>query len=793
MPCFPVFRSIAAACAVLVCASAGASYDGPYDRFVNRSAPDLKLERYQGGTLGVVLPGWERMYLYAAWRAIALGADGLKTAPNPQGGLSASVGGQTGWLNTDDGSASYGNWEKAMAAAQKRAPKAPKEGELLASGYLNCPLSSYSFAAKTLNALGKRADATPARLNAWIASQRQVFKFCGDDADNPQPRYGEPQKVPAMPAELPTGETLYWRQMQQYQLGAAAFYNKDYAGSAKRFAQIGAEAGHPLRHWGAYLSLRSDARAAFASREAETNPAQEQSPAPLPAKSQARAAATPAAAASGPQVQLAALRASAERILGDPALADLHEATRAIVRSAQARLTPSARFTELSKLLDDPHADPYLEDHLGDWRVLANVLMSDFASESNRAMAKQLRANTGFIDWVQTMQDCERAATEKQRCVPERAHALALWRASAEHKDANARVQARLWLTASAAMADTLPADLEKAALQVPEKAPEYLTLRYALARHYRIEHQPAKTREICDAVLKSKLLSGAASISSRNLFLQERFGASTSVADAAGYLMRSPSRESDPDTGETAPAPDTREAAADGLRWLNALSVAELSALAGDTRFPPGLRSSIAVAAWMRAELLAQDKAALAAAQLVQRGTGALAEPMQRYQRYKTAAERRHWMLLVALRLGLTPVVNNVSEMDGAARADDAVTADLWCKIPSGYGSNGEPETGVERVPPMPTTGQDAARQREIAALAALKTATGYVGDHVMARAVKVPGDADLPWLLHVVVESTRGGCLDADSKVLSKKAFSLLHKRFGRSEWAAQTPYFY
>jgi hypothetical protein len=39
----------------------------------------------------------------------------------------------------------------------------------------------------------------------------------------------------------------------------------------------------------------------------------------------------------------------------------------------------------------------------------------------------------------------------------------------------------------------------------------------------------------------------------------------------------------------------------------------------------------------------------------------------------------------------------------------------------------------------------------------------------------------------------STRGGCLDADAKTLSRTAWNLLHQRYADSEWAEKTPYFY
>ena len=64
-----------------------------------------------------------------------------------------------------------------------------------------------------------------------------------------------------------------------------------------------------------------------------------------------------------------------------------------------------------------------------------------------------------------------------------------------------------------------------------------------------------------------------------------------------------------------------------------------------------------------------------------------------------------------------------------------------------------------------MPDTGHADLRRGELARLCNMKTATGVLGDDVLAWAASYPQDPELPWLLHVVVMSTRGGCLDPDA----------------------------
>ncbi|WP_332853533.1 hypothetical protein [Duganella sp. S19_KUP01_CR8] len=789
-----LLRPLTIAAALLACANAGASGGGAWDSYVNRSGPDIALNRYQGGELGIVMPSYERMYMYTAWRSVLLGTDGLKAAPNQQGGLLRAIGSRNGgWVDAAEGKKVYGAWQAAVNGALKLAPVAPKDDDSMANGYLTCPLGSYTFATATLNDLARRSDATPARLNAWVTTQRQVFKFCGDDAEAQRNRFDGTKRVIPAPVELPATEALYWRQMQQYQLASAAFYGENYTLSGSLFAKIGATDKHPLRHWGEYLSLRSQARAAVFVPG--PNPEQAIWQERLDARREGPAAAAARLAAA--QKKLAGIQASADHILANPELSSLHEASRAIVRSMQVRLTPSLRFAELSKLLDDPRTNPYLDDHLGDWRVLANdLLLAPVAEQADGRTA--LRNSAGFIDWMQTVQQCQEYQA-KPGCAVERAHAVELWNRYA--KEGN-KAQARVWLLAAVLLSEKMTPELEKAALQAPASTPEYLTMRYALTRHYRLSKQADKARSIADGVLTGPALATNNSTSVRNQFLQERFAVASSPADAANYLLRASSRDLDPDTGELSKASEEAGAnstaarvdiAADGIRWLNSgLSTADLSALAANPKLPKALRVQIAVSTWMRADLLGQDEAALSAALQIEQNAPALTAVMQKYRKLAGTPEHHSWMLVNALKYGLSPMYS-YSSADIATRAPDETLADMWCKVPAKAGESYGENTEAEHSPPMPELGNAAARDQELTQLSRLKTATGYFGDFVMQRATAVPNDPELPWLLYVTVQSTRGGCLDADSKTLSKSAFTLLHKRYKNNEWARKTPYFY
>lgn len=773
-------HSIIAAVALLAGSHAFASSDAPWDNYVNRNGTDIATDRYQAGTLGVVLPTYERAYLYTAWRDVVLGQAGLKSAPNPEGGLSELLAlRRGGWTDSAAGRDVYVAWRDAVASALKREMSPPRDKDLVLESYLNCPGASYTFATTTLTALSRRPDATPARLADWVSAQRQVFKACGDDPEAQRQGYGQPKAVVAPPATPPAAEALHWRQMREYQLASAAFHSENYALSEALFAKIGATDKHPMQPWGAYLSLRSQARAAlFVPGPDETR---------WKAQQEARTEG-PAAAAlrqASQQRKMVAIQASIDRIVANPALKERHEDSRVIGRSMRARLTPEPHFAQLSKLLDDPRADPYVDDHLGDWAVLADGLLE--APQPGRADHRvALRGAFGFVDWIQSVQ-CGVSASAPN-CATERAHAAEQW---TRHLTKDNARQARVWLMAAAMLSTTLTPEMEKAILQVQPDAPEYATLRLALARHYRLSQQPDKARAVSEASLANR-----ESPSARNLFLQERFAIAATPSEASPYLMRTENGSFDADTGEQARAapPKPETVAADGQRWLNSgLAASDLYALGADSRLPQTLRARIGVAAWMRFDLLGQGDEALKAAQQVERNSKVLAPVMRKYRALPDAQERRHWMLLNATRYNLTPMAGAYVPGDITLQPADETTAGMWCKMPAKPGARYAEDVELEKAPAMPQTGDVAARDAELARLGEMKTATGFLGEHVLQRAVKAPNDPDLPWLLHVVVQSTRGGCLDDDAKLLSKRAFTLLHKRYGKSEWAAKTPYFY
>lgn len=708
-------------------ALASGDYGPTYWMFKAYRSPDIALDRFQAGELGVIQPGMRRVYLYTAWRGITLGPDvrGNPGTPNGLARADGSVFGQ-GWSYWEE-PAEGGALREAVAAALKRQADDPVVRQVLA-----CPTAAIVHAGHTLRTLAARADATRERIDAWARAQHQVGQACAQAEDRRYLFVGELRSEPQPPQPLAAAEPLVWQQMREYQRAAWHFHREQYADSTPLFERIGATDGHPMQGLGKYLALRSEVRRAVA-----------------------------VVATSGPaerEQQARALERRGQAIIADKTLEPMHEPTRGLLRSMRASLTPETQLAALNGYLDRPEADPYALDRLGDWSILMD-----------RARPAELRARHEFIDWIETLRDCDAQATANG-CTAAFEHAHERWQ----------QTHARAWLVAAMMLAESMSPALEKAALDIAPGHPAYLTVRYHLARLYRLAGNADATRTVTEAALRQPL-----SPATRNLFREERFAVATSVRDAAPYMLRT--------NVDYARAGGKHEDMlnTDVRNWFRRLSSADMVALAQVDTLPRELRARIAGAAWLRAALLDKKETGAQAASLLATLVPGLADAAQRYQRAGSPQERRHVALLAAMSFGVSAELEfwgrNVERMP-----QDEVTASAWCRFSPDYN-----EERAERfpwlLPAAPQLGDVVAAREELARLAPLKTATGVVGEHVMAWARSHPDDPDLPWLLHVVVRSTRGGCLDPDAPVLSRKAFALLHKRFPGNAWTRKTPYFY
>jgi hypothetical protein len=87
----------------------------------------------------------------------------------------------------------------------------------------------------------------------------------------------------------------------------------------------------------------------------------------------------------------------------------------------------------------------------------------------------------------------------------------------------------------------------------------------------------------------------------------------------------------------------------------------------------------------------------------------------------------------------------------------------------------------------------QKSTARKEISKLMQLESAPNYLGKQVIDWAKKNPADPRVPEALHLIVRSTRYGCGNDETSIVSKEAFQLLYKKYPKSEWTKKTPYWF
>ena len=203
---------------------------------------------------------------------------------------------------------------------------------------------------------------------------------------------------------------------------------------------------------------------------------------------------------------------------------------------------------------------------------------------------------------------------------------------------------------------------------------------------------------------------------------------------------------------------------------------------------------------------LLGRERDADVFAKLLQGVSATLDEELALYLRSpRGAAKHRAAMRVIERRSYIRPYVASDAfereDQTGTWRlpaADEFVTASWWCSLkPDGdKWTWGEP-SAFDSSYDTPMSFLSARERRDVAeeqsALRSLPNATDFYVKHVLAWAKARPNDPSLPRMLHVAVRSTRGGCISQDTGTLSYRAFRLLQTKYGASDWAKKTPYWY
>lgn len=761
--------------ALLVSSASQASGSGPEDVFVQRHRPDMPRPAYLQGELGLLLPSFGRVHLYAAWRALASADAGMPLKPVSLEAFELACcdagAAQETWGDTPYAPAKP--WLEARARVQTQPPRRivsalKSVGQQAWTQFLNCPPDAFRFATETLVTLQQRSDATPARLRSWVQAQDQVFEFCSHSQAEPPPwqREAAPLPVPLVPDALPDSEPLLWRQARNYQQAAAAFYAGDWARAQPAFGRIAADGRHPWQAWAALAELRTVLRQASLQGHLVPEPV------------------------TAAQALLQHLRQLERRIGAQASWAVQQRAAAELLNLAEARLRPRQRLIQLGVELGRLDEAPPTRA-LADWARLADAEFADKPTTVQR----EFRHAAPLLDWIDTLQRCDvrrfenvPPAEQGQSRVRAFEHARSQWQARPGalwllpmlscSEGRSLAAQTTLWRAAQRAVESSSPAH------------PATPTLQWQWVRLLREAGDTERAR----ALLTPLLSNPTPSLSTGNLLRQEALALARTLDEAAPWLGRRSAGWRDADTGASGGAPAAPlQLAADGARWLSGLSLEQWEALLNQSQLAATLRQPLAIALWWRAELLGQTDRARRVAQAALQRNPALMPVLSPYLSAADAPARREALWRAGLLYGLSARVHSrLGEATAAPKvAPQEAAASQWCRIDAADDPWGDTSL-IEQAPPalFPLAPEAATEQ---AALKAIGSATGAYSHWLLARIQRKPLPADLDWLLYVGVQSSRGGCVDADNGATSQAMFRQLHQRFPASPWAKKTPYWY
>ena len=726
--------------------------------------PDVPLEKYAAGRLGIVQPTFARSYLVVAYRYFA----GVPLTKDEQFAAQALWTSRIGDANVIDPNAEAGpapnpyieansrhareNWLEARK--QISALPAPNVDEFKDGPdylrYVNCSDDALQNALTTLNARVKTFGKENPGVLDWLRAQDTVFINCGTPAN------------PAIPDPAPASLPELLRFDREYQIAAAHMYADQYENAEKAFEKIAAEAKSPWHDIAPYLIARNKLRRASLD-------------VPRPEAAKYGLVTIPPFV---PELMQVAADYT-KNLLAEKPNRPFAASLQALLDRAEFRLRPAEQTRHLSNSLRKPAPDGRFYSWLCDYTWLLDKRPDSRPSEFYNpqdtnpkafADATPERQQDELTDWIISLQANNDSATE---------HALQMWHA---HRDSIP------WLVALLAKTNSstpYSAEALAAADKIPAASPAYLTAFYHRMRLRNATKQFGDVRKSIDSLLKTPENIPGVTISQ---LTDLRLDAAADLDDALHFVGRG-GCESSNDFG---PSTCTNGLGPHSAEVLDSFPLDLLVQASQNPALTDQIKNQILRNIWMRAVLLNRhDVAQKLDSQVLPAAGGTPPGIKPEYladllKQYETAAapEEKQFAAVFFLQ-------------HQYAFGYDMGTAQPWCASLSGpWHEEATYNAAAPFVPASPaflTPEQIKQAAAERATLDAADSQANYYVQVVLEFAQKHPDDPRVPESLSRAVKNTDRNCNNSRTSALSKKAFTLLHNKYPTTSWAKNTKYWY
>lgn len=601
--------------------------------------------------------------------------------------------------------------------------------------YPNCLPGAFNKAAEVLGQRVARWGAGSIQVAEWVRGQDAVFQNCAGG--------------PVIPARLKPGTDRLLVADREYQIAAAQFYAGQFAAAEAGFDAIALDRESPWHDIAPYVAARVCIRRGTVGKD---------------------------------EGKLREAGARLRAIEADPQSGVWRAPAREMLGFVMARLDPEKRLAELGKQIMQPRQGAALQRMITDYTRIWDSMETAGQHPSP--------AKSEVSDWITTF----------RQGWPQGVSAVEQWRAK---PTLPWLVAALVWVKGPSAAE---MGDLLAAAHAVKPESPGYATATYyGILQQIRAGDADA-ARQWADAALSRK---GPPALT--NLFRSERLYLAQDWVEFLRFAPRTPVASmleggglDDPLPGSQGPQkrPVLDEDASASLN--RAVPLRLWNDAAQNSLLPRPIRAEIAQAGWVRAVILGNQEEARAQAGHLRLLTPALRAAMDVYLAESDPAAANFSAIFLMLRApGFEPQLRSGWGRP-APVMERAMLSDNWWTLPGmreDLRDNAEHQALLDLYPDgrwgprafLPADQQAAGKAEWERLVKRAGNSVNYLCEEAVAWAEAHPQDARVPQALHLAVVATRYGPADLKSKAWSKRAFTLLHLRYSKSPWAAETKYWY